>query len=306
MGKNELSDQLQLYHGRSKASMALFNKNSPRVKELLLLKERVQENELTALAAQSTYYLVLSFFPFLIFLLTLISYTPLVQEDMLFEIRPFVPEETFALIMENIDNMLAARSGALLSSGMLVTIWLASNGMAAMLRGITKAFRDTERRPFWKVRGLAIVFTLAMGFLVILALLLVVFGQVIGEYVIDLLGMPTVFHQVWRYSRLVVALVSMVFVFTLFYRFGPNRKIQLQQSLPGAIFSTLGWLVLSYGFAFYVNNFGNYNVTYGSIAGVVILLVWLYLSSVIILLGGEINAWLIKTNHINNGRESDV
>ena len=263
----------------------------PRIQGIRQLISRVQEDEITALAAQSTYYLVLSFFPFLIFVITLISYTPLVQDEVLYQIRPFLPEEAFQLVLENVNHIMGTRRGTLMSTGMLVTLFLASNGVAAMLRGINKAYQSTEKRPFWKVRGMAVLFTLILAVVILMSLMLLVFGHLIGTFVFQQLGVSELFRQVWEWARILSSLAGLILVFTIFYKVSPQEKVTLRDSLPGAVFSTIGWLVLSYGFAFYVNHFGNYNVTYGSIGAVIVLLTWLYLSSIVILLGGEINAW---------------
>ncbi|MDW7670216.1 MAG: YihY/virulence factor BrkB family protein [Bacillota bacterium] len=271
-----------------------FNQlNHPIMLQLKQLLQRIQENELTALAAQSTYYLVLSFFPFLIFLITLITYTPLLREDVLYDLRPFMPEETFDLILQNVRRTMQMRSGTLLSTGMLVTVFLASNGVAALLRGINKAYRSSEKRPFWKVRGMAVILTLVLALIILMSLLMLVFGQLIGNYLFDFLELPDVFRQVWEWARILVSLTVMILVFTIFYKVCPQEKVTLWESFPGAVFTTIGWLILSYGFSYYVNNFGNYSVTYGSIGAIIVLLTWLYLSSIMILLGGEINAWRI-------------
>lgn len=261
------------------------------------LLSRIQEHEVTALAAQSTYYMVLSFFPFLIFIITMISYTPLLTQEIIYELEPFLPQETFQLVMDNVQSILESRSGALLSTGMLVTVFLASNGVAALVKGINKAYRTDKKRPFWKARGLAILLTLALSLLISLSLLLLVFGQLIGTYVFDMLGIPDLFKEMWEATRIAVSLAAMIIMFTFFYKISPLKKVTLRESLPGAVFTTIGWLVLSYGFSSYVNHFGNYSVTYGSIGAIIVLLIWLYLSSVVIILGGEINAWRISENH---------
>lgn len=268
----------------------------PHVKQAKNLLNQIQEHEVTALAAQSTYYLVLSFFPFLIFIITVISYTPLLSEEIIYELEPFLPEETFQLVMDNIRDILNARSGALLSTGMLMTVFLASNGVAALLKGINKAYKRTERRPYWKVRGMALLMTLALALLISLSLMLLVFGQLIGTYVFDMLGLPELFKEMWEAARMLVSLAVMIIMFTFFYKVSPQQKVTLKESLPGAIFATIGWLVISYGFSYYVNHFGNYSVTYGGIGAIIVLLIWLYLSSVIVILGGEINAWRINEN----------
>ena len=264
---------------------------SRRAKQGKMLLKRIKENEVTALAAQSTYYLILSFFPFLIFMITVISYTPILDEEVILQLRPFMPEEAFELVLSNVEGMLRARSGTLMSTGMIMTLFIASNGIAAMMRGVNKAYRSSENRPFWKVRGLAILFTIALTLLIVLSLLTLVFGEVIGTYVFEWIGISEFFKDVWQVSRIVITLVVMGLVFSAFYKFSPNVKVKFNETLPGAIFTTICWVLLSFGFAYYVNQFGNYTVTYGSIGAIIILLMWLYLSSIVALVGAEINGW---------------
>jgi len=264
---------------------------SRRIKQVKMLLKRIKENEVTALAAQSTYYLILSFFPFLIFMITVISYTPILDEEVIFQLRPFMPEEVFELVLSNVEGMLSARSGTLMSTGMIMTLFVASNGIAAMMRGVNKAYRSSENRPFWKVRGLAILFTIALSLLIILSLLTLVFGELIGTYVFEWMGISEFFKDVWQVSRIVITLVVMGLVFSAFYKFSPNVKVKFKETLPGAIFTTVCWVLFSFGFAYYVNQFGEYTVMYGSIGGIIILLMWLYLSSIVVLVGAEINGW---------------
>ncbi|SDY78271.1 YihY/virulence factor BrkB family protein [Tindallia californiensis] len=270
-------------------------RESRRAKEIKMLLRRIKENEVTALAAQSTYYLILSFFPFLIFLVTVISYTPLLDEEVILQLRPFMPEEAFEMVLSNVEDMLNARRGTLMSTGMITTLFIASNGVAAMIKGVNKAYRSAENRPFWKIRSLAVLFTIALSLLIVISLMTLVFGEVIGNYVFEWIGISEFFKDVWQVSRTALTLVVMVFVFSSFYKFSPNVTIKIKETLPGAVFTTVCWVLFSFGFAYYVNHFGRYTVTYGSIGAIIILLTWLYLSSIVALIGAEINGWYHET-----------
>ncbi|SFH90003.1 membrane protein [Tindallia magadiensis] len=270
-------------------------RESRRAKEIKMLLRRINENEVTALAAQSTYYLILSFFPFLIFLVTLISYTPLLDEEVILQLRPFMPEEAFEMVLSNVEDMLNARRGTLMSTGMITTLFIASNGVAAMIKGVNKAYRSAENRPFWRIRSLAVLFTIALSLLIVISLMTLVFGEVIGNYVFEWMGISEFFKDVWQVSRTAITLVVMVLVFSTFYKFSPNVTIKIKETLPGAIFTTICWVLFSFAFAYYVNHFGRYTVTYGSIGAIIILLTWLYLSSIVALVGAEINGWYHET-----------
>lgn len=253
---------------------------------------RFQVDEVPALGAQLSYYLVLSFFPFLIFTVTLLGFAQVSGEQFIQEMVLLLPTETANTVTSILDEVALNRSGAVLSFGILGTIWAASNGVNAMMKGLNKAYDEEETRPFWKVRGISIILTVVLSIVIILAMVLLIFGRGIGSYLFEFLDYPSGFEGTWSVVKLVVPLLGMIAVFIVLFWIAPNRRIRMKDVIPGAIFTTLGWIVTSLGFSFYVNNFGNYTNTYGSIGGVIVLLIWLYISSIIIITGGEINATL--------------
>ncbi len=253
---------------------------------------RIQDDEVPALGAQLTYYLILSFFPFVIFLITLSAYTPLSREDILSDLISLMPTAVGPLVNDLFKEIIQERSSAILSLGMIAAIWTASNGMMAIIRTLNKAYDVSERRPYWKVKGISIVYTVGLSIVICLAFVLLVFGQMIGRYAFGVLDIPDSFEALWGPLKYILTLVIMCSVFALLYYTAPNRRMRFYDVLPGALFTTIGWVVISLSFSYYVNHFSNYTTTYGSLGGIIILLIWLYLSSVLILLGGEINAAL--------------
>ncbi|MFC4775216.1 YihY/virulence factor BrkB family protein [Paenibacillus sp. GCM10023252] len=251
---------------------------------------RFRDDEVPALGAQLTYYFILAFFPFLIFLISIIGFMQLSQDSVIHEFIRILPQETGAAVQNILDEVTANKSQALLSFGMLATIWAASNGVNAVIKGLNKAYDEEETRPFWKVRGLAVLATMVLAIVIVLSMLMLVFGKSIGEYLFEWMNYPAGFEMIWGIVKYAIPLLGMCVVFLLLYRMTPNRKLTFREVLPGSIFTTVGWIVTSILFSFYVNNFGNYTKTYGSLGGIIVLLIWLYLSSIIIILGGEINA----------------
>ncbi|GGN99029.1 YihY/virulence factor BrkB family protein [Saccharibacillus kuerlensis] len=252
---------------------------------------RIRDDEVTGIGAQLAYYLLLSFFPFLIFLVTLIGYINLSIDQMMNLAREVVP----AAAMETVESILSEvvqGSGALLSIGMIATLWTASRGINAVIRGLNKAYDVEENRKFWQVRLVSLLSTLVLGVVLIVSLLLLVLGSWIGSQVKILLDNPSGFDRIWGLLQYSIPLIVLIAVFTALYWIAPNRKIRLREAVPGAIFATIGWILTSLLFSFYVNNFGNFSRTYGSLGGIIILLTWLYLSSIIIIVGGEVNATL--------------
>jgi membrane protein len=251
---------------------------------------RLNEDEVPALAAQLAYFFLLSLFPLLIFLVSLLPYLPLSHNDIMHFIRDFAPGDTADFINKNVEEVLK-RDGALLSFGILATLWSASNGINAVVRAFNKAYRVEETRSFFIARLMSIILTIAMIFVFILALLLPVFGRELGEFIFSHLGMKREFLDIWNTMRWMLSLFVLMFVFTGLYWIAPNRRLKITSALPGAFFATAGWAAASWAFSFYVSNFGQYTVIYGQIGGVIVLLIWLYLSAFIIIIGGEINAY---------------
>ncbi|WP_154438333.1 YihY/virulence factor BrkB family protein [Tissierella pigra] len=275
------------------------NKNSRFLKELLF---RIGDDNVTAIGAQLSYYLILSIFPFLIFFLNILTYTPIAREDVLHSIIVLLPMDTQRIIYTLLVETITTSSETLLSLSAITGLWAASKGIMALIRALNKAYDVNETRNYIELRAMAILFTLALLFLLLIVLLTLVFGEVLGNRLFDFLGITQKFISFWRYFRVIISLGFMILIFALLYRFIPSirshGKISLKSAMPGAIFASIGWIFTSTIFSYYVNNFANYGKTYGSLGGIIVLLIWLYMSSIIIILGGEINAtlWYVKNN----------
>jgi membrane protein len=253
---------------------------------------RFEDDEVPAMGAQLTYYLILSFFPFLIFIIALLSFTDISAQDAIKTITRVLPKMSNKMIMDSFEEIQKSRSGSLLSIGILATIWSASSGINAVMKALNKAYDAEEDRPFWKVKGLSVIFTITLAVVIIFSLFMLIFGKLIGEMIYKFIYLPGSFDTIWRFAQYIIPLSIMVVAFVLLYLILPNLRLKVKEVLPGAIFATVGWVVTSVLFSFYVNNFSSYSKTYGSIGGVIVLLTWLYLSSMIIVIGGEINATL--------------
>lgn len=259
---------------------------------------RFNEDQITAVAAQLAYFLILAVFPFLIFLLALLAFIPLTTGLAINDFVRLFPATASDIVLKTMLEVTATRSHTLLSLGMLVTLWAASTGINAIIRGINRAYEEKETRPFWLLIGISLLSTILLALVIVFALLMLVFGQIIGEDVFSFLGLSALFTPIWQWIRWVIPLTTMLLVFLLLYRFTPNRRLSFREIVPGAIFATAGWAMSSMGFSYYVNNFARYAQIYGSIGGIIVLLVWLYISSIVILLGGEINASLASVRKL--------
>lgn len=253
---------------------------------------RFQDDEVPAMGAMLTYYLILAIFPFLIFLISLVGFLSMDMDSVIYSLTSYLPQSTAETVNNFVAQVQEDKSRTLLSIGMIATIWSASSGIMALIKSLNKAYDEEESRPFWQVRGLSVLATLALAVVILLSVVMLVFGRLIGEKLFSLFPIPGVFEMLWSVLQFVLPLLIILAVFLLMYRVGPNVHLKFRDVLPGAVFSTVSWIVFSIGFSFYVNNFGNYTKTYGSIGGIIVFLTWIYLSSTIIVLGGEINATL--------------
>lgn len=253
---------------------------------------RFQDDEVPAMGAQLTYYLILAIFPFMIFLVALIGYTPFTTWDLLDALKKVLPQSNSQVLVDAIRNMQNNRSGALLSFGIIGALWSASSGVNAIIKALNKAYDEPETRPFWKVKGLSLLVTLVLTLVLVSSLALLVFGRWLGEWIFRTFALPDFFDELWSVAQFAFPIVIIALVFTAMYKYVPNRHLKFKEVLPGALVATVGWIAASGLFAFYVSNFGNYTKTYGSLGGVIVLLTWLYISSIIVVLGGEVNATL--------------
>ncbi|AZV48588.1 ribonuclease [Bacillus halotolerans] len=245
-------------------------------------------------SAELAYFFLLSLFPFLIFMLTLTAYLPISTDDVLGVVKQYAPGSAMSLVESITHQTLNDRNGGLLSFGIIAALWSASNGMNAIVRSLNHAYEVEENRSFIIVRLTSIFLTIAMVFTILVALLLPVFGRQIGMLAADFVGASDLFLSIWTAIRWGVSPLVLLIVFSALYVIAPNKKLSLRFVMPGALFAAIGWIVVSTLFSFYVSTFANYSATYGSIGGIIVLMIWFYLSGILIILGGEINALLHK------------
>lgn len=248
-------------------------------------------------AAALAYAWLFAIFPFFIFLLTLVPYVPAhitarAEEPLYDALDRFLPTSTARILHDNINNVIHQTHTGLLSIGILVTIWAASGGMNMTMSAFEKIYDVPKPRPFYKQRPMAILLTLIVAAAVILVLMLLPIGSIAIHYLqkheVLMLSESAIF--IWNFARWFLALVLMFGVLAIMYRFGPSVKQHFTTWSPGAIFTVAAWLLLGLLFRVYVQHFGRYDKMYGTVGGVVILLLFFYIDAVVLLVGAEINA----------------
>jgi membrane protein len=243
-------------------------------------------------AAVVAYYLVFSLFPLLFFLTTLAAYLPLrgAVNQAIDRVRPFLPGQAQSIVDEKLDDLLTQTRPRLLTLGILVAIWTASRGANAVAKALNRAYEVDESRPYWKVQLVVITVTVVGALLGLVAIAALIAGGSLGYWVANRLGMATAYHYAVQWLRWPLTAVVIMLAAALAYYFLPNVKQRFRYITPGSVVATTVWMLATWGFGVYVVHFGSYDATYGSIGGVIVLLMWFYISAAIFLLGGRINA----------------
>jgi membrane protein len=253
---------------------------------------RFTEGRVLDISAQCAYYFLLSLFPFLIFSITLLGFLPVTSQDVLNFVSEHIPGKANKLIEENVQSVMDVERKGVLSLSFLFSLWTASKGIDALIYAMNQAYGINKERSFLRGRLLSITLTFGMIFVILSALILTVFGERIEDLVHIFLHIPDSNIIVSNTFRWMINFIILSLTFMALYYIVPNTSLTYKGVIPGALSAALGWQLASFGFSLYVNEFGNFTATYGSLGAVIILMTWFYLSAMILMIGGIINAML--------------
>lgn len=264
---------------------------------------KIKKDDVFALASQLAYYLILSFFPFMVFLMTLVGFSKLSSTEILEGLSVMLPKSILELTKSTVREVFDNQYTGLLGISILLTMWTASSAFKAIIKSINKAYNLKENRSFIKRSIISMLGILALASIIILVLTMLVFGNVINHYIKNTNQLYRIVFILWYIFRYAFIFIIMIFIFVSIYRLAPAKKLTWKEVIPGAVFSTIGWVLVSFGFSYYIDNFNNYSRFYGSLGAVFILMTWLFLISMIFILGVEINfvtTEIKKKTHILN------
>ncbi len=249
-------------------------------------------DEVADRAAALSYYFIFAFFPAVLFFTSLLGYLPVrgMLDQFLADLGRVLPVDSFSIIQRTLGEIFNGSRGSLLSIGALVALWSASSGMASVMTALNVAYHVNEIRPWWRWRLLAVALTLGFTLLVLTALILLIFGPQLGSVVAGWLGLGGVFPVLWNGLSMAIIVFFVLVGIALVYYFAPAAKQHWRWVTPGSVLATGLWLLMSYGLRVYVGFFANYSATYGSLGGVILLMLWLYLGGGVLLLGAEVNS----------------
>ena len=258
------------------------------------LVNNIFEDEVGTYSAQLAFFLTLSIFPFLIFLINFLSFTELGDQALVLDFTKYLPQDIARIIDTVVSETVQARSGTILIVAVLGAIWTSSKGARSIIRGLNRVYGVKEKRGILELYLVSAGFVIALTLIVALSIILLVFRELIAQAVLNLVGYSQIFAKIWPLLQYGLTIAILMFTFVLLYKYAPNKEIKFRHVWKGSLFSIIGWILVSRAFAFYVNHFANYQLVYGSIGGLIVFLLWLYASSMVILIGGEINKLDIK------------
>ncbi len=255
----------------------------------------VNVNHIVSFAAALSYYFALAFFPALITLAAILAFLPIPDlfNTIVGTIGRVAPPESMGLIRKIIADVVAPNSGAL-SFGILGTLWTCSSGFAEMIEALNVAYDIPETRPIWKTRLLTIELIFVTGTLVTAAFAFMIVGPEFGAFLARHLGLTREFAAIWPVLRYALAVSFTIVAIVELYRIAPNLKQRFTSCLPGAVVAVICWILLSDGLSLYFRKFAHLNKTYGVLGGGIALLIWVYWSGFVILLGAELNSEILQ------------
>lgn len=268
--------------------------------------QQVLDNDCLPLAGQLAYFFVLFLFPFLMLLVALMSalvdHPDRALRSLTESLNSFAPAELTRLLLDYIDRTLRSTSAITLFFAALLTLGAGSTASEAIIKAANRSYQVEETRPFWKIRGLSIL--LIVGFTILVAMLvLVVFSSTSGVYLQQKLGLPESFMNFWRLLGWVIAFIVLTLALDVLYYVAPNAEVPFRWITPGGLVASILLIVASEVLRFWVANIFRYNQLYGQLGVSIVLLIWLYATGLMVLVGVEINAVLARIVEERKDRE---
>lgn len=271
---------------------------------------RFEEHEVGQAGAQLSYFFILSIFPFLIFLNALIGLLHISSDMVVHTFSDLIPPEVSNILNSYIESLNRKSSTGLFSFGIITTVLSSSKAFDSLLHTLKKAYGNEKKPPGIYKKLTSIVLTLSLGFSILLSMLTLAIGRDFWLFLSHYFRLPVGFVESWLYLKWLLIFTSLIITLSGIHFFIPDVRPKFRHIVPGTVFTIVAWLCVSFLFSYYVNHFASYSVIYGSLGAIIILLLWLYLTGIIIVMGGELNAVLIEQHtasspHTNQSDERE-
>lgn len=250
---------------------------------------KMRQDHIAAFAAQAAFFLIISTFPFIMFILYVTRYLPINQADILFACEKYLPGQYSSLVVSIINMVYLQQSTALLSFNALSLLWAASKGVNSLINGLNSVYEIDEDRNFIIMRLLSSFYIVLFTVAIVFGLFVLVLGNTVYLYVCKWFPVLEDINVLITLIRVFLSFTIFILVFLSIYKFLPSQKIRFQEVIPGSIFSAIGWIAASFAFSIYYGNFNTILNMYGNLTGLLLALLWLYFCMYILFIGAEIN-----------------
>lgn len=278
----------------------------PLIQTIRTTYSKITDDFVPTFSAQAAFFIFISFFPFIMFLLTLIQYLPVTESELLTLIRTVLPSGINTYIASIVHDIYFQPAKTIISITAITTLWSASRGFLAIVKGLNTVYGINETRNYIRLRITSAIYTLAFAVIIVVSLVLLVFGNnlyllistqfpLINDLAVAIIGIRTI-----------LSLALYTGFFLMLYIVIPNRKTNFLNELPGAIIAAAGWMLFSFLYSIYIDNFAKFSAMYGSLTAIVLLMLWLYFCMYILFIGAEINVLLPKLWPFNKIRKHKV
>lgn len=257
---------------------------------IVFIANKIRDDHVAAYSAQAAFFIIISFFPFIMLLLSIIQYFPVEESNMLRIFTQIFPTAVDSMIVSIITEIYdTSISGTIISLTALSTLWSAGKGFLAIMKGLNTVYEINETRNYLFLRATSALYTLIFAIIIIVTMILFVFGNRLFYYIEQKLPVFTDTALIIISLRTILGLIVLIIFFLLIYEVIPNRKTKLMSELPGAMVCAGGWMGFSYAFSYYIDHFSNYASMYGSLTAIVLFMLWMYFCMYILFIGAEVN-----------------
>lgn len=259
-------------------------------KAFSLFGKKITHDAVAAFSAQTAFFIIISAFPFLVLIVSVLEKIPFISADMMYTVMDIFPRTVMEYMENIIKEICSGNSVAIISISAAVLLWAASKGVTSIMRGLNFIYKIDEKRNFLEIRLVSVGYTIGFVVYIVLTLIFIFGGGMLSSLLKSRLPENLFFTVIYRIVSFLGKLMLLTVLFGLVYLIVPKRKATIKSQLPGAVLSALGWLGYSWFYSFYIDHLAGNSYVYGSLTSIILIMLWLYVCMCIFFIGGEVNS----------------
>lgn len=279
-------------------------------KAFSLFGKKITHDAVAAFSAQTAFFIIISAFPFLVLIVSVLEKIPFISADMMYTVLDIFPRTVMEYMENIIKEICSGNSVAIISISAAVLLWAASKGVTSIMRGLNFIYKIDEKRNFLEIRLVSVGYTIGFVVYIVLTLIFIFGGGMLSSLLKSRLPENLFFTVIYRIVSFLGKLMLLTVLFGLVYLIVPKRKATIKSQLPGAVLSALGWLGYSWFYSFYIDHLAGNSYVYGSLTSIILIMLWLYVCMYIFFIGGEVNSiisgeelWEIESDFEKDSRK---